>query len=81
MDKADIKIDEAILEKTTRCNYAFSCLSGDKSCLCDVIDSNGEGIVAITSRPVLFCGYCRSLEHAFYCFCPTRSEIYHRYKM
>ena len=81
MDKTDIKIDDAILEKTTKCNYAFSCLSGDKSCLCDVVDSNEEDIVEIKSTPILFCGYCRSLEHAVYCFCPTRAEIYNRYRI
>ena len=81
MSKADIKIDEVVLEKTNRCKYAFSCLSGDKSCLCDVVASNGEDIAEVKSKPVLFCGYCTSIEHAFFCCCPTRVEIYNRYNM
>jgi len=80
MDKTDILLDKAVLHKTTHCINDFSCLSGDKTCLCDVLASNGEDIIEITSQPARSCKYCISLESASYCHCPTRVEIYNRYK-
>jgi hypothetical protein len=81
MDKAGIRIDKAVLHKTTHCTNNFSCLSGDKTCLCDVLASNEEDIIEIKSPPSRPCTYRISLESASYCHCSTRVEIYNRYKM
>lgn len=81
MDKADIRVDKAVLHKTTHCMNDFSCLSGEKTCLCDVLASNGEDIIEITPQPSRSCKYRISLETASFCHCPTRVEIYNRYKI
>ena len=81
MDKRDIWIDDAIIRKTTKCKHDFSCLSGDKRHLCDVVVSNGKDIVEIKSKPSLSCSYCMFLDSTSYCHCPTRNEIYNRYRI
>ena len=47
MKKGDFKIDKTVLHKTTDCIYNFTCLAGEKTCQCDVLDSNDENIVEI----------------------------------
>ena len=79
MEKTDFKIDKAILHKTTDCIHNLTCLTGDKTCLCEVVYSNQEDIVEIKTKPSKSCKYCVSLESASYCTCPTRVEVYHRY--
>ena len=77
----DVRIDKTVLDATTRCINDFSCLSEDKTFLCDVVASNGEDIVEIKSQSKRPCRYCISLDSACYCHCPTRVAIYNRYKM
>ena len=81
MSKTDIKIDKAVLHKTTNCIYNFTCLVGDKTCLCDVVVSNEEDIVELKAKTSISCKYCIALESSTYCHCPTRVEIYNRYKI
>jgi hypothetical protein len=42
------QIDSDILNKTTKCNNYFSCLHGNKDCLCEV-----EEIIKINGRIVI----------------------------
>jgi hypothetical protein len=81
MDKTVIRVDKAVLDRTTDCIYDFSCLSGDKMCLCDVVASNEEDIIEIKSKPSRSCKYAIPLDSASYCHCPTRVEIYNRCKI
>ena len=79
MDKMDIKLDEEVIQMTTNCGLDLLCLSGDKTCLCDVVISNEVDMVKIKSKPAISCRYCISLDSASYCHCPTRVEIYKHY--
>ena len=81
MDKREIKIDKAILHRTTDCLFDFNCLSGGQTCICDVVASNEKDIVEIKAKPSIPCKYCVSLESASYCTCPTRVAIYNRYRI
>ena len=81
MGKTEIKIDKAILHRTTDCLFDFNCLSVGQTCICDVVASNEEDIVEIKSKPSIPCKYCVSLESASYYTCPTRVEIYIRYEI
>ena len=81
MDKTLIKIDKAVLHNTTDCIYDFTCLSGDKTCLCDVVASNEEDIVEVQSKLSISCKYCIALETSTYCHCPVRVKIYKHYKI
>jgi hypothetical protein len=78
--EAHIKIDISVKDKTTKCNQNFKCLSGDTSCLCKVDDSEKLATVKIKPKPDLSCPYCLSLNAFQYCLCPTRNEIYKKYK-
>ena len=79
MDKMNIKIDEEIIQMTTNCGLDLRCLSGDKTCLCDVVISNEDDIVKIKSKPAISCMYCIFLDSASYFHCPTRVAIYKHY--
>ena len=81
MNKADLEIDKSTLHNTTNCIFDFTCLIGDKSCLCEVVASKEKDVVEIKSYPPIACRYCISLENVIYCTCPTRNEIYNRYKI
>ncbi len=81
MATAEIKIDKGILKKTTRCNFDFSCLTGDKTCLCEVIDQKGFSSIKVRPNPDLPCSYNLPFNKSHYCICPTRREIYQKYKI
>ncbi len=76
----DIKIDNDIVQKTTKCRENFSCLSG-KTPLCKVeccIENKVLFIKCISNEP---CDYRVSFGHSYVCVCPVRIELYNRYKI
>jgi len=75
-----MKIDDAVTGSTTRCRYNFSCLSCEKSCMCKPKDSIGHGMIEVKSSVTIGCGYRVSFGATHFCNCPTRVEIYNRYK-
>jgi hypothetical protein len=80
MEDGDIKVNDFILKGTTKCEKDFSCLSSDKECLCKVVSSNKSSCVELEQRPVDSCNYSFHFNASMYCLCPTRNEIYNRYK-
>ena len=81
MNDKSIQIKEKILQNTTKCNNTFSCLSGDKECLCKVTGSIGFDIKDIKCKLEIDCNYCLSFGNGSLCLCPTRNEIYNRYRI
>ena len=77
----DIEISEDILKKTTKCGCNFSCLTDEKKCLCEVKGSAGYNSVCVSPQSDMDCDYINDLGSSFFCFCPTRNEIYHRYNI
>jgi hypothetical protein len=76
----DLKINEYIKEATTRCEKGFSCLNGQKDCLCEIEGSNGSHTVSIKTKGNNSCKYLLPLGSSTYCLCPTRNEIYNKYQ-
>lgn len=74
-----LEIDDAIVAKTTKCNANFKCLSGDSSCMCDVINSESFSLVKINPKAEISCNYLFPFNKSSFCRCPTRNEIYKRY--
>ena len=74
-----IEIDDDILAKTNNCNDSFRCLSGEKGCLCDVVDSTSFSLVKIKPKSDITCNYLFPFSKSSFCRCPTRNEIYKRY--
>ena len=81
MGKGDVRIDEEILQRTINCKHDFRCLSGDKTCLCKVTGSVGFDIKIIKPKPEIDCKYRLSYAGKSLCVCPTRNEIYNRYRI
>lgn len=80
----DIKIDQEIIDQTTACNNNFACLKGDSDCLGKVAscsDNSGLFVKADANCNKVSCIYCLPFENTFFCSCPTRKEIYKRYKI
>lgn len=77
----DLKINEYIKEATTRCEKGFSCLKGQKACLCEIEGSNGSHTVSIKTKSNNSCKYLLHLGASTYCLCPTRNEIYNKYQL
>jgi len=88
------KIDADILNMTTKCKEDFSCLSGEDKCLCEVeemIKTNGRIFFIKPKNNIQNCNYnisnikdCNYNKiswNSFRCFCPTRIELFNRYKI
>jgi hypothetical protein len=72
-------IAEHIKQAATKCRKGFSCLIGDKNCLCPVRTINHNHTVQINASGAKFCRYCFHMEAKTYCLCPVRNELYNRY--
>jgi len=76
----NIKVDDNILQKTTKCGKNFSCLSGGTS-ICSVelcIDNKIHFIKCVSNKS---CGYRASFGYSYVCTCPVRKELYNNYKI
>ena len=74
-----LDIDEDVLEKTTKCERGFACLSGDDRCLFN-IEHAIQGSVCYVSCSEEGCPY--RVSHGFMgavCSCPARVEIFKRH--
>lgn len=77
----NIKIDEEIIQKAIYCKSDFSCLSGEKRCLCAVKELFGYAMLVIKPKSVIDCRYQVSIGDIILCICPARYELYNRYGM
>jgi hypothetical protein len=73
-------VDEQTLTRTTKCMKGFSCLSGEKECLCEIENNRPDGSVCfIRTENNLYCDYGMPFGFSYICTCPTRKEIHNRY--
>jgi hypothetical protein len=82
-DRQGIEIETDILNETVKCRGDFSCLSGEKRCLCEVekgLGNNHNTVLFIKPAKEIICDYMISYGYSFICSCPTRIEIYRLYK-
>jgi len=78
-EKMKYKISSDILNETTQCKDNYSCLTGGRVCLCEVTEYFTHRIMFV--KPMnAGCSYCMSFGYSHICNCPTRKEIYYRYK-
>lgn len=76
-----IEIDDDILDTTTNCNDDFSCLLGDLELLCEVESCVSDTIHFVKCLETTHCYYKVPFGDGHVCTCPTRMEIYNRYKV
>jgi hypothetical protein len=75
------KIDKSTLKITTKCKKENSCLSKERKDLCRVehcVEGEIHFIECLNKKP---CDYQKSFGSSFYCSCPTRKELYNKYKI
>ena len=78
----DYQVSDKTKKQTTKCLHMFQCLNNDTWDTCS-IDRDVQGVfIAIkTKSNKIACPYLFSYDSLYYCGCPTRREIYQRYKM
>ena len=77
----ETQIEDYIVQATSKCKKNFSCLDGQKDCICKIIHSNNNHTVQIEGKPVSACNYVLSMGDKMYCLCPVRNELYNRHKI
>ncbi len=75
----NIKVNNEIIKKTTKCKKNFRCLSGETP-LCKVEERMGE-VIFIMCKEHDPCQYRSYFGYSQVCTCPVRKELYSRYKI
>ena len=76
-----IKVEDSTINKTTRCEKNFSCLSEKRDDLCRVFYNIGDSVHFVECQNTEHCDYMASYGHSFFCTCPVRKEIFHRHNI
>lgn len=76
-----MEIDKIIIEKTLNCNKNFDCLNNNAHVCCKVEDCINNEVHFIKCLEKLQCTYKMSFGESFICTCPTRKEIFNKYKI
>ena len=69
------EVNQSTIDKTTKCDRAFACLteSGHPSCqVCDIVNKE----VIFIESPKRYCNYQLQFAGKYVCTCPARKEIY-----
>jgi hypothetical protein len=66
--------------KQTRCESNFSCLTSKPECMCDVNSTVGS-ILFVKSPSNISCNHCIAYGDSYVCTCPTRNELYNKYRL
>jgi len=80
IDRMNIKVDDIIKQKTTKCRKNFSCIT-DGTPLCSVelcIENNIHFIKCLNNE---LCSYKVPFGYSFVCICPVRKELFNTYKI
>jgi hypothetical protein len=77
----DRQVSEETRNKTTRCPFAFQCLDDSNRDLCEVETClRNNGCFLKTTKPNN-CKYKGTFGYSYMCHCPTRHELFKRYKI
>ncbi len=77
----EMKLDEKILNETFRCEKTFDCLKNKDHVYCKVENSSFENILFVKCLSADVCSYKTSFGTSFMCNCPTRNEIFKKYRL
>ena len=75
-----LEIDAEVIKATTRCEKRFACLAGDLEHLCQVEECVADVAYFVRCLNLVDCSYRETFGDSNVCTCPTRHEIYRRYK-
>ena len=74
-----MKIDENIINKTD-CKKNFACLDNTDVC-CKITNCVNNQIYFVDCKDKKYCNFKKFFGNSNYCTCPTRIEIYKKYKV
>ena len=73
-------INDDTLQNTTKCGKGFACLSSGDGCLAEVESAVGGTLLFVECTDGS-CRYRIHFGHSYVCTCPTRVEIYAKYRI
>ena len=76
-----IEVSDKVLIDTINCEKNFSCLKNDDHELCKVTECIGNNIHFLECANNSVCNYKLLYADSFVCICPTRKEIFNKYKI
>ncbi len=76
----NIEIDKEIIDKTTKCEKCFSCLSDNLEQSCKVEYCVSNTVYFVKCLNAALCSYKVSFGGSYFCTCPIRKEIYNKYR-
>lgn len=76
-----MEINKDTIAKTTKCSRCFDCLSNPKDIRCKVERQIGDEILFVKCNINSFCPYKMAFGNSYFCNCPTRIEIYKKYRL
>jgi hypothetical protein len=74
-------ISDDIVQQTTMCKKHFVCLTGEKADLCEVKYCISDTSYFVKTDRSKICNYKVPYGSGFLCGCPTRKELYKRFKI
>lgn len=74
-------VSDESLRATTHCEKRFSCLTEDRKDLCQVEYCVNESVHFIKYLKNDSCCYQQAFGAGHFCACPTRKELFNRYKI
>lgn len=80
-NRAEFKVSADTLTKADKCQMNFSCLQGEKECLCEIEEGINNKIIFIKPSNSSLCNYSMSFGYSSTCNCPVRKEIYRIYRV
>ncbi len=76
-----MKIDKKIIAKTNYCKKDFECLKNPKLVCCKVTRCIDGVVCFIEPECEKSCIYKNAIQDSFICCCPTRKEIFNKYRL
>ena len=74
------EVDEAVRQRTTKCQFNFKCLEEDSCPGCQVKSALSKGPVFVDLKyKNNNCAYVMPFGNSYICTCPTRYELYSKY--
>ncbi len=76
-----MEIDKNIIADTVKCEKNFDCLTGNNHVYCQVESCINKEVHFIGCVDNLNCSYKMFFGDSFICTCPTRKEIFNKYRI
>ena len=74
-----LKIPNKTIKATTKCHQNFACLE-NPDVVCEVENCIHDGVCFVKCAESKNCNYIVPYGYSYICTCPTRIEIYNKYR-